>query len=160
MLKSIKFTGFALIALIAGGIILPAGLPGVFAKELKLAHFMPTVHTLHQQVFLPLADDLAAATGGELVIRIYPSGALGKGPVQQYKRAVEGVADITFCIQSYASAIFPRSLIATQPGVAVSAEQGTRQVWEIYDRYLKEEHAADKVLELWVLSPTTLMTRD
>ena len=85
---------------------------------------------------------------------------MGKGPVQQYKRAVTGVADITFIIQSYSSAVFPRSLIATQPGVTLSAEQGTRRLWDVYDPYLKEEYAAVKVLGIWVMSPTVLMTRN
>jgi TRAP-type C4-dicarboxylate transport system substrate-binding protein len=134
--------------------------PAADAKELKLAHFMPTVHTLHQEVFLPLAQDLAEATDGELTIKIYPSGALGKGPVQQYKRAVTGVADITFCIQSYSATLFPRSLIATQPGVTQSAEQGTRRLWDIYDAYLAQEYEAVKVLGIWVMSPTVLMIRD
>ena len=130
------------------------------AKELKLAHFMPTVHTLHQEVFRPLAENLAAATGGAVTIKIYPAGSLGKGPLQQYKRAVTGVADITFCIQSYSATLFPRSLIATQPGVTRSAEQGTRRLWDIYDSHLAEEYQAVKVLGIWVMSPTVLMMRD
>lgn len=71
-------------------LMLGAAAPGAAAgKELKLAHFMPPVHILHQKVFTPLSEDLAKATGGDLTIKIYPSEALGKGPVQQYKRAVE-----------------------------------------------------------------------
>jgi len=158
--KLIRTTGLSLLALIAGVFFLNVENRVVSAEELKLAHFMPTVHTLHQEVFLPLAQDLSDATGGALTIKIYPSGALGKGPVQQYKRAVTGVADIAFIIQSYSAAVFPRSLIATQPGVTLSAEQGTRRLWDIYDQYLKEEYDAVKVLGIWVMSPTVLMTRN
>ncbi|MGD9331520.1 MAG: TRAP transporter substrate-binding protein [Desulfobacterales bacterium] len=147
-------------AIVAWVGLLLAGIPTAAATELKLAHFMPTVHTLHQEVFLPLAEKVSQTTHGALTIKIYPSGALGKGPVQQYKRAVTGVADITFIIQSYSSAIFPRSLIATQPGVTRSAEQGTRRLWELYDPYLQDDYAAVKVLGIWVMSPTVLMTRD
>ncbi len=150
-------TSIVLVAAIVVGI---GTVPTADAKELKLAHFMPTVHTLHQQVFLPLSEDLSQATEGEVTIKIYPSGALGKGPVQQYKRAVTGVADITFCIQSYSATIFPRSLIATQPGVTLGAEQGTRRLWAIYDAYLQEEYQAVKVLGIWVMSPTVLMSRN
>jgi len=138
------------------GVVLPGS---ASCKELKLAHFMPPGHTLHQKVFLPLAEDLSKSTNGKLTIRIYPSGALGKGPVQQYKRAVEGVADITFCIHSYTATLFPRSLIVTQPGVARTAEEGTGKLWDIYDAYLKSEYNAIKVLGIWVMSPTTLITR-
>ena len=136
---NLKRTAFGVILAITVGVWMVAvATRPVAAAELKLAHFMPTVHTLHQEVFLPLAQDLSDATEGVLTIKIYPSGALGKGPVQQYKRAVTGVADITFIIQSYSSAVFPRSLIATQPGVTLSAEQGTRRLWDVYDLYLKD----------------------
>ena len=158
--NTIRCLAVSLAALSAALVMVVGRPPAVDAKELKLAHFMPTVHTLHQEVFLPLARDLAAATNGELTIKIYPSGALGKGPVQQYKRAVTGVADITFCIQSYSATLFPRSLIATQPGVTLSAEQGTRRLWEIYDADLAKEYDAVKVLGIWVMSPTVLMIRD
>jgi TRAP-type C4-dicarboxylate transport system substrate-binding protein len=129
------------------------------AEELKLAHFMPPGHTLHRQVFAPLAEDLSRATGGALTLAIFPAGELGKGPAQQYKRALEGVADITFCIQSYTAELVPRSLLATLPGVARSAEEGTRRVWEIYARHLQEEYRDVKLLGLWVMSPTILIGR-
>jgi TRAP-type C4-dicarboxylate transport system substrate-binding protein len=142
-------------------LVIPAllGISPAEARELKLAHFMPPGHTLQQGVFEPLAAELAQATAGGLTIRIYPSGALGKGPVQQYKRVVEGVADITFCIQSYTAGIFPRSLLVTEPGVAVSAVEGTRRMWAIFDPLLKDEYREVKVLGLWVMSPTALITR-
>lgn len=121
---------------------------------------MPPVHTLQEKVFTPLADDLAKATGGDLTIKIYPAGALGKGPVQQYKRAVEGVADITFCIHSYTAALFPRSQLLTLPGAYGSALEGTEKLWAILDPYLKDEYHDIKLLGLWAMSPTVLITRD
>ncbi len=132
----------------------------VMAKELKLAHFMPPVHTLHEKVFMPLAEELAKATGGDLTIAIYPAGALGKGPVQQYKRAVEGVADITFGIHSYTSELFPRSQLLTLPGAYGSAVEGTEKLWTIFHPYLKEEYRDIKLLGLWAMSPTVLITKD
>jgi len=140
--------------------VLIAAAPGTAAgKELKLAHFMPPGHILHQKVFLPLAEDLAKATGGELTIKIYPSEALGKGAVQQYKRAVEGVADIAFCISSYTAVLFPRTLLITQPGVARNAEDGTRKLWDIYDGHLKDEYREIKVLGIWAMSPKAIVAR-
>lgn len=131
----------------------------VMAKELRLAHFMPPVHTLHQKVFLPLAEELKAATGGGLTIRIYPAGTLGKGPVQQYKRVLQGVADITFGLQNYTAQLFPRSLLITRPGIATSAEDGTRKFWDLYETHFKIEYREVKLLGVWVMSPTALMTR-
>lgn len=130
------------------------------AKELKLAHFMPPVHTLHEKVFQPLAIELAKATGGELTLVIYPAGALGKGPVQQYKRAVEGVADITFGIHSYSAELFPRSQLLTLPGAYSSAVEGTEKLWALFNPYLKDEYRDIKLLGLWAMSPTVLITRE
>lgn len=130
------------------------------SKELKLAHFMPPVHTLHEKVFTPLAEELTKVTGGDLTLAIYPAGALGKGPVQQYKRAVEGVADITFGIHSYTAELFPRSQLFTLPGAYGSAVAGTEKLWAILDPYLKEEYRDIKLLGLWAMSPTVLITKD
>ena len=159
MVKITKKTVVVTLALIAGFMTVVTAPSAAAGKELKLAHFLPPGHTLHQKVFLPLAEDLSKATNGELTIKIYPSGALGKGPVQQYKRVVEGVADITFCIHSYTATLFPRSLIVTKPGVARTAKEGTCKLWDIYDAHLKCEYKAIKVLGVWVMSPTSLITR-
>ena len=156
-----RTTNFMFVAIfLITGLFLGVVLQGTAScKELKLAHFMPPLHILHREVFTPLAEDLSKATNGDLTIKIYPSGALGKGPVQQYKRVVEGVADITFCIEAYTASIFPRSLLVTQPGVAHTAEEGTRKLWSIYATYLAGEYKAVKVLGIWVMSPASLMTR-
>ncbi len=130
------------------------------AKELKLAHFMPPVHTLHEKVFTPLTEEVAKATGGELTLAIYPAGALGKGPVQQYKRAVEGVADITFGIHSYSAELFPRSQLLTLPGSYGSAVEGTEKLWALLHPYLQDEYRDIKLLGLWAMSPTVLITRE
>lgn len=150
-----------LVSLTVINMFLVSGLPTAsVAAELKLAHFMPPVHTLQEKVFVPLSKDLAKATNGDLTIAIYPAGALGKGPVQQYKRAVEGVADITFCIHSYTAALFPRSQLFTLPGAYSSAVEGTEKLWALLDPYLRDEYREIKLLGLWAMSPTVLITRD
>jgi TRAP-type C4-dicarboxylate transport system substrate-binding protein len=154
-------TRFVAVAVVLFSVLVSgAGNPEpAMGKELKLAHFMPPGHVMHRKVFAPLAAELAKVAGGELTIRIYPSGALGKGPVQQYKRAIEGVADITFGIQSYTASIFPRSLLLTQPGVARTAEEGTEKFWDNYSTHFAGEYKAVEVLGIWVMFPTTLITR-
>jgi TRAP-type C4-dicarboxylate transport system substrate-binding protein len=145
--------------LFAGLMFCMAAQGAAAGKELKLAHFMPSVHILHQKVFSPLAEDLTKATAGNLTIKIYPSEALGKGAVQQYKRAVEGVADITFCILNYTASLFPRTLLIGLPGITCNAEEETRKLWDIYDVHLKDEYRKIKVLGIWVMSPKVLITR-
>jgi len=156
----LRITVVRVVRIFLVGLMLGIAAPGAAAgKELKLAHFMPPVHTLHQKVFTPLAEDLAKASGGDLTIKIYPSEALGKGPVQQYKRAVEGVADITFCILSYTASLFPRTLLLAMPGVAAGAEEMTKKLWDVYDQHLKNEFQEIKVIGIWGMSPTVLIAK-
>ena len=68
--------------------------PATAETVLKFASFVPAKYVLHKPVFMKLADDLAKATNGNVKIKIYPSGALGKGPVEQYQRAVRRIAEI------------------------------------------------------------------
>lgn len=42
---------------------------------------------------------LSDATGGALTVRNYPGGELGAGPVEQYVRVLQGVADMGWGLQ-------------------------------------------------------------
>lgn len=66
------------------------------SEELSVATFVPPQHHSNSVMFAWLAEELENRWGGDLTLRIYPGGQLGAGPVQQYRRAVEGVGDIVF----------------------------------------------------------------
>jgi TRAP-type C4-dicarboxylate transport system substrate-binding protein len=120
---------------------------------------MPPVHHLHKAMFAPLAKDLAAATNGKLTIKIYSSGALGKGPVQQYKRVVQGVADIAFGVLIYTPKLFPKTMIVSKPGVGKTGAEVTRKMWGIYDKYLADEYKKTKLLAIFANWPSVIITR-
>ncbi len=155
-------TGIAAAALAAAVFI--NGIPGeqttAEAKELKLAHFMSPKHPMHRFLMAPMAKDLAAATNGKLTIRIYPAGALGKGPKAQFKRAATGVADITFGLHGYTSNQFPRSLMIELPGISNGPVQATKMMWAVYDPYLKPEYTKVVPLVLWANDKAVLITRN
>jgi len=122
-----------------------------FTWGLDLAHFMPPVHVLHREAFEPLAKEIEQSTKGDLTIKIFPAGQLGAGPVQQYKRAIDGVADISFVVVQYVSTIFPRTMLLTLPGVADSAVEATEKAWRIYEPLLKSEAVFSEALDLLLL---------
>ena len=129
------------------------------AAELKLAHFMPSMHPMDQGVMSPLAEQLSEATAGNLTIRIYPSGELGKGPVQQYKRVVTGVADIVFGIPEYTPKQFPKTAMVHIPGAFANGEAATNALWDNID-LIQDEYAQTKLLGLWANNPSVLITRE
>lgn len=145
-------------------LVIPAAMGGLAAPlaatELEVAHFMSPKHVMHEAVLAPLAEDVAAATGGALTLRIYPAGELGAGPQQQYMRAVDGIADITFGLQGYTSTQFPRTMLIQLPGLAATPAEGTEMLWNAYEEYLADEYKGVEVLGIWTNEPNILMTRD
>ena len=128
------------------------------AKELKIAHFMSPKHPMDSKVMRPLAEELEKVSSGSLTARIYPAGELGKGPVKQYKRAVDGVADITFGLQGYTSAQFPRTLLIALPGLTNGPVQATEMIWGAYDQHIKPEYGRVKMLGIWANDLAVLIT--
>lgn len=107
----------------------------------------------------PLADELNAATDGTLTIRIYPSGELGKGPVQQYKRVVTGVADIVFGIPEYTPKQFGKTAMVHVPGLFKSGTDATNAIWDNLP-LIEDEFADTKLLGLWSNNPSVLISRE
>ncbi|MCY6383752.1 TRAP transporter substrate-binding protein [Hoeflea prorocentri] len=159
-MKSVRGLKCAMIAIVAVAVsaVLPVASVSS-AGELKAAHFMPPMHPMDRGVMTPLSEELAEVTGGELTIRIYPAGELGKGPVQQYKRVVTGVADIVFGIPAYTPTQFDKTVMIHMPGLFASGEQATNALWDNLEA-IEDEYAETKLLGLWANNPSVLITRD
>ena len=127
---------------------------------LKLASFVPPIYILHEPIFEKLAADLEEATGGSTRIEIYPSGELGKGPVEQYKRAVSRIAEISYGLPGYTSSIFPKTLLIELPGVTDGHEDATAKLWKVMDKHLRDEFKKTVPLALFVTPPAVLMMKD
>jgi len=142
--------------------VLAAGLLGIAfagtasADELKLAHFSSTKYHLHNEMFLPLAEKIAAATGGDTTIRVYPAGELGAGPVKQYDRVLDGVADIVYALPGYTASQFKKTLLVELPGVVPGNKDITRKMWNNID-VIGDEFRRTKLLGLWSAEPAKLL---
>lgn len=141
------------------GVGLAFGLSAAEAKELKLASFVPPAHTMHKELMVPFAEAVSAATNGALTVRIYPGGELGAGPQQQYMRAVQGVADITFGLQGYTSSQFPRTLVAELPGLGTDPVQVTEGIWKAID-LIRDDYKGTVPLAIWTNEPNIVMSRE
>ncbi len=144
-------------ALLAG--VLALSVPGALADELSLAHFMSPKHPMHDKVFAPVAEALSDRTGGDLTIRIFPGGELGKGPVQQYDRALNRVADIAFGLHGYTSPRFPRTLLVELPGISDGPVDATEGLWRAKD-LLAPDYEQVHLLGMWANDKAVLIMRD
>ncbi len=129
-------------------------------QVLKLAHFVSPSHVVTPSIIEPLVDGLKEATGGSVSVDVYPGGELGPGPAEQYVRAVNGVADITFGLSGYTSSQFPKSMIVELPGVVEQAGSGHEAVWHAFDEHLTDEFPGTKPLALWTSEPVVLIMKD
>ena len=140
------FTRFCSIVAVASGLSISA--QSVAAEELTVATFVPPQHHTNTVMFKWFGEELEARSGGSLTMKLFPAGQLGAGPVQQYKRAVEGVADITFGVSAYTPALFPKTMLAIPPGKSESSREATERLLAVFADYLADEYSEVKVIGL------------
>ena len=119
------------------------------AIELKLAHFMPTMHVQHRMAFEPFANEVAKLTDGKVKIRIYPGATLAN-PKTMVDAITTGITDIGFVLPEYIPGRFQRSSVLELPFIFNNATHVAKTVYAIYDEYLAEDYKRFKVL--WFLS--------
>ena len=122
------------------------------AEELSVATFIPPQHHINAFFFDWFGKEVAKRSDGSLTIKVYPAGQLGAGPVQQYKRVVEGVADITFGLQTYTPALFPKSILAVPPGKHTTALESTKAILNVFDEHLADEYNDVKLLGMFTVA--------
>ncbi len=130
------------------------------SADLKLAHFTSPKHPMDRLFMRPWTKKVKKMSGGSLHIKIYPGGKLGKGPRAQYKRAVDGVADLTFGLQGYTSKIFKRTTMVELPALANNSGELVRKFWKVYREHISSEYKRVKVLAIWVGEAPIFMTRN
>ena len=155
-LRRISMVAALAAILVAGAVAVPGG-PAT-AAELKLAHFMSPKHPMDRFIMRPWSKEVGKLSNGSLTVRIYPGGALGKGPVAQFKRAVDGIADIAFGLPGFTSKLFPRTSLIELPGMAKTAEIAAGKLWDAFP-LLAPEWRRVKVLALWTNEQQVLMSR-
>ncbi|WP_420003658.1 TRAP transporter substrate-binding protein [Arenibacterium sp. LLYu02] len=144
-------------ALVAGAFALFS--QAAAATELKLAHFVPPTHIITPSIVEPLATGVAEGSGGALTVKVFPAGELGAGPVEQYVRALQGIADIVWGVTGYTSSQFERTMVAELPGV-FQGRSGAKVLHGTLDSHLAQEFPGTHPLALWTAEPNVLIMRD
>ncbi len=129
------------------------------SKEIKLAHFMSPQHPMDRFVMRPLSESFNTAMNGSTVIKIYPAGELGKGPTQQFKRALTGETDISFGIPGYTQNLFPVMTMFELPGLYTDPVVATSAMWDNIG-FVEQDYQRVKMLATWANNPTVLISRD
>lgn len=126
------------------------------AVDLNLANFMSPNHAYEKGVFQKFADDVSNKTNGDVHVSIFSGGELGAGPVQQYDRVVDGVADLVFALPGYTAANFPVTLLTELPGLIPEAT-GTELLLANKD-LLAKEYRRVKLVGIWTNAQNAIYT--
>lgn len=129
--------------------------------ELKVSHYLPPNHTFQKALDL-WSDELQAASGGRLKLRIFPASQLG--PVnRQFELAANGTADIAVGLHGATPGRFAITETASGPFVFPSAGLSSaitsRRLTELAPTYLAKEHANLKILWMAVTPPLMFFTK-
>lgn len=131
----------------------------VAAEELSFANFTPPFHTINASVIEKLNEQLTEATGGELTVRGYHGGELGAGPVEQYVRVLQGVADMGWGLPGYTSSQFRKTMIAELPNAIPLDAPGYEALWASFDE-ISGEFPGTVPLALWTSEPNIFIMKD
>lgn len=95
------------------------GLSPLFAAEyeFKIHHFLSPKSALHAEALTPWANDIMKASDGRIKIEIFPSMTLGGTPTQLHRQVRDGVVDMAWIVNSYATGNFVRTEVFELPGV-------------------------------------------
>lgn len=117
---------------------------------LTVANWLPPSHPLVSELIVPMTEQIAQATGGEVTATILPA-PLGP-PQAHFDFAVNGVADITFGVQGYNPGRFKTTNIVELPFLGDSAEDISVAYWRVFDQMLRDAGEYDDVHVLSVFS--------
>ena len=120
---------------------------------LTVANWLPPSHPLVSEVIVPMTEQIAAATDGEVSANILLA-PLGP-PGAHFDFAVNGVADITFGVQGYNPGRFKTTNIAELPFLGDSAEDVSVAYWRVFEDKLRAagEYDGVKVLAVFTHGP-------
>lgn len=124
------------------------------AETLRLSSFEPPAAYITSKIITPWAEDVTAASNGELKIEVFAGGTLGRSPAQQLKLVEDGVADIAWVIPGYTPGRFDAGTVGELPFMVQDATSGSKAMWSMYEQGLfTGDYEKFKLLCVCVSSP-------
>lgn len=122
--------------------------------ELKLSQPFSPKYYQQTQLLEPWAKQLEEHTNGQVKVKFFPGGALGKAG-QIYSMVENGIVDIGFDLHDYTPGRFPAISVFELPFMISSAELGSEAMWKAYEQFesVRKEYKGVKVLWLSCHAP-------
>lgn len=130
------------------------------AETLRFSSFEPPVAFLTKTVFPAWADNVTAGSGGDVTIKMFPGGTLGRSPAQQLQLVADGVADIAFIVPGYNPGVFPGLTVGELPFTVTSSKAGSVAMWKLFEGgMLKGDFDKFKIIGLFTTAPQAIASK-
>ena len=149
-MKRVVTLGICLLLVLGVGSMSGPGSARAETIELKFATPFSPMHTMQQKVFEPWAKKLEEQSKGQVKVKFFPGGALGKAP-DHYALAEKGIADIIYTLNDYTPGRFPLTAVFELPFMGDTATGFAEAMWKTYEKFpeMQKEYGAVKTLALW-----------
>lgn len=138
---------FLLPAVLALG--LPAAAPAADTIELKVSHYLPPSHGIHQDFIEPWARELEARTDGRVQVEVHPGNTSFGDITRQLDQVRAGVVDIAHGLSGLPRGRFPATSVIEMPFLVEEAGVASRVLWKLYQEgRFGDEYDGLKVLAL------------
>lgn len=147
--------------LAAAALIYGIGTAAALAEPvtLKLTAFVPPKSVSGSRVLTPISKMMAEESKGDLNLKIYYGGALGRSPFKQYKLVTDGVADLGYIVDIYTSGQLADTTIFELPYNIRNAHEGSIARWRMFKAGHLRGYDDVKVMGVWMSDPGGIHTR-
>ena len=129
------------------------------AVTLKLAVFIPPKSVSGSRVLTPIANMIEKESKGDLKIKIFYGGQLGRSPRKQYELVTNGIADMSYIVDIYMSGQFPDTSIFELPYNIRQGTEGSLARWRMYEAGHLRGYQDVKAVGLGMSEPGGIHTR-
>lgn len=105
------------------GLSIISGSAGAEPIKLKFAFFTSDRSYIYEAAVRPFVDAVNAEADGLIEIEVFAGGALGKNPVEERQRLIDGIADIALVVPGLTPEKFPDNGIMELPGLFKSMRE-------------------------------------
>jgi TRAP-type C4-dicarboxylate transport system substrate-binding protein len=157
MTKSVKGLLAAIFAVTA---VATAARPAAAAEiELKMSSMFPPSHFINTLALEPWARSIEQKSNGRVKITLFAAGSALGDATKQFDQVRSGVVDIAVGIPAIPRGRHPRTTLMELPFTVKSAEQGTRALADIQDKYLKADFPGTHIINLTITEPSAVHTK-
>lgn len=158
MTKSIRTMLIGAAAVAIGA--LTAARPAAAAEfELKLSSMFPPTHFINTLALEPWARSIEQKSNGRVKITLFAAGSALGDATKQFDQVRAGVVDIAVGIPAIPRGRHPRTTLMELPFTVKTAEQGTRALAELQDKYLKADFPGTHIINLTITEPSAVHTK-